>query len=50
MNLAVQNAIIAAYHAKDKGMHASLGAYYAGKRTHKQYLRANHLGKFRKGK
>ena len=35
MNLAVQNAIIAAENAKDKGYHASVGAYFAGKKTHK---------------
>ena len=50
MNLAVQNAIIAAEAAKDKGYHATVGAHFASKRTHKHYLRENHLGKFRKGK
>lgn len=50
MNLAIQNAIIAAEAAKDKGHHANLGAYFAGKKTHKQNLRKNRLGQFRKGK
>lgn len=50
MNLTIQNALIEAEAAKDKGYHASVGAHFAGKKTHKQYLRANHLGKFRKGK
>lgn len=50
MNLTVQNAIIAAEAAKDKGYMANLGAYFAGKRNQKKHLRTNHLGKFRKGK
>lgn len=50
MTLSVQNAIIASEAAKDKGYHANVGAYFAGKKTHKQHLRANRLGKFRKGK
>ena len=29
---------------------AYFGLYRAGARAHKQYLRKNHLGKFRKGK
>ena len=35
---------------KDMGLHARLGAYYANKGNHKQYLRKHKLGKFRKGK
>lgn len=35
---------------KDFGLHARLGAYYASRGTHKQYLRKHRLGKFKKGK
>lgn len=35
---------------KDFGQHANLGAHFANKRTHTQYLRNNRLGKFAKGK
>jgi hypothetical protein len=50
MTSALQEALISARMNKDMGVHANLGAHYANKRTHKQYLRANKLGKFRKGK
>ena len=50
MNQQIQNAIIGAAMLKDYGHHAYVGAIMAGKREHKQYLRKNHLGKFRKGK
>ena len=35
---------------KDFGEHRNFGAVMASKRTHKRYLRQNHLGKFSKGK
>ena len=50
MNLTVQNAIIAAKKAKDKGFHANLGAHFANKKTHKKFLREHKLGKYQKGK
>lgn len=50
MDLTIQNAIIAAENAKDKGFHATMGAHMANKNSHKQYLRKHHLGKFAKGK
>jgi hypothetical protein len=46
----INHLFIEAMSNKDYGHHASVGAYFAGKRTHKQYLRQNNLGKFRKGK
>ena len=42
--------LIMALANKDFGKHAYFGAAMASKRTHKQYLRKNHLGKFSKGK
>ena len=50
MNSTLQEAIMSARMNKDMGLHANLGDHYANKRTHKQYLRANKLGKFRRGK
>ena len=50
MTSSVMAAMIGAASLKDNGHHANVGAWYSNKRTHKQYLRANHLGKFRKGK
>lgn len=44
------DAIKGAASLKDHGHHANVGAWYANQRTHKHHLRANHLGKFRKGK
>ena len=46
----LMSAMIGAASLKDLGHHANVGAWYANQRTHKHYLRANHLGKFRKGK
>ena len=45
-----QELFIMAAANKDFGEHAAFGAAMASKRTHKQYLRKNHLGKFSKGK
>ena len=50
MTNSIMEAIIGAASLKDNGYHANVGAWYANKRKQKQYLRANHLGKFRKGK
>ena len=50
MTSSVMAAMIGAASLKDHGYHANVGAWYANKRTHKHHLRANHLGKFRKGK
>ena len=50
MTNSIREAIIGAASLEDNGHHANVGAWYANQRTHKQYLRANHLGKFRKGK
>lgn len=43
-------AISGAAQLKDYGSHAYFGVIMANKRKHKQYLRKNRLGKFRKGK
>jgi hypothetical protein len=43
-------AAIGATMLKDNGHHAWIGAHFANKRTHKQYLRSHRLGKFRKGR
>lgn len=50
MTSSVMAAMIGAASLKDNGQHAYVGAWYANQRTHKQYLRANRLGKFAKGK
>lgn len=50
MNLVLLNAILGSRQNKDFGHHANVGAHFANKRTHKQYLRKDRLGKFAKCK
>lgn len=50
MNANLYGAIIGAAVLKDYGQMANFGAWCANKRNNKHYLRANHLGKFRKGR
>lgn len=50
MNLTLRDALMSSVAAKNYGCMADHGAHLASKKSHKQYLRKNHLGKFAEGK